>query len=283
MTPTSAPSVTYPGPEGSHTGDAAAALFPSGELRPLPSFGGVARAVAGAEADYGVLPIESSLAGAVAETHDLLYEHELSIVAETVQPVRHCLAAVERVPLERIRTVRSHPSAFDQCRRALGDVSLVPAATTADAARLVAERRDATEAALASPAAAKSYGLTVLVGDVSDHAAFTRFVSIAAHSVVEVEDARLALSFVTDHRPGALHRAIAPFAAAGLDLERLVSRPLPQTPFRYRFDAVVAGHPRDAAVHAALALVRRETRELRLLGVYPACELRSAGARAPSA
>ena len=113
------PCVVYPGPTGSHTAAAAAALFPSATLRPLPSFRAVAEAVAVGEAAYGVLPIESSLAGAVAETHDLLYERDLSIVAETVQSITHCLLGVGR--LADVRVVRSHPSAFDQCRLALDD------------------------------------------------------------------------------------------------------------------------------------------------------------------
>ena len=108
--------------------------------------------------------------------------------------------------------------------------------------------------------------------DVGDRAAFTRFVAIAAHTSLAATDARTALSFVTDHRPGALHAAITPFATAGIDLQRLVSRPLPQTPFRYRFDAVVAGHPLDPAVRDALRSVRAVTRELRVLGVYEAHE-----------
>jgi prephenate dehydratase len=271
--PSDAPAaVAYPGPPGSHTAAAAAALFPSAELRPLESFSTVAEAVAAASAAYGVLPIESSIAGAVTETHDLLYEHRLSIVGETVQPIRHCLAASAPVPLERVRTVRSHPTAFEQCRRVLHGRALVPSATTADAARIVAERGDETEAALASLEAAREYGLTVLADDVGDRPAYTRFVTIAAHTALHGVAARIALSFVTDHRPGALHAAITPFAEAGLDLQRLVSRPLPETPFKYRFDAVVAGHPLDPTVRHALAVMRSVTRELRVLGVYEAHE-----------
>src|SRR5207248_5671147 len=154
--------VAYPGPAGSHTAAAAAALFPSASLHPLPTFRAVAEAVGACEAACGVLPIESSLAGAVAETHDLLYELDLSIVGETVQPIRHCLAAVAPIALEDVRVVRSHPTAFDQCRRVLDGISLIPAATTADAARIVAQRGDVTETALVSPAAAQLYGLVVL-------------------------------------------------------------------------------------------------------------------------
>jgi prephenate dehydratase len=260
----------YPGPAGSHTAAAAAALYPAADAEPVAGFRAVAEAVAGGKADYGVLPIESSLAGAVAETHDLLYEHELAIVAEIVQPIRHCLAAAEAVELADVRVVRTYPAAYEQCRRALGDTDLIPEATTSDAARIVAERRDPTEAALVSPAAAELYGLHVIADDVGDTAAFTRFVGIATHCELDVEDALTALTFVTDHRPGALHAAIGPFAAAGLDLQRLVSRPLPATPFRYRFDAVVAGHPSDPHVRDALRAVRAVTRELRVLGVYTA-------------
>lgn len=264
--------VAYPGPAGSHTASAAAALFPSALLEPLASFRAVAESVAGGSVAYGVLPIESSLAGAVAETHDLLYEHELAIVGETVQPIVHCLAAVGPVSLDDVAVVRSHPTALEQCRRVLVGRTTIPAATTADAARIVAQRGDPAEAALASPAAAALYGLTVIADDVGDTTAYTRFVTIATHSLVHVENARIALSFVTDHRPGALHAAITPLAAAGLDLQRLVSRPLPDTPFQYRFDAVVAGHPSDPAVRIALREVKAVTRELRVLGVYAAHE-----------
>lgn len=264
--------VVYPGPRGSHTAAAAAELFPAAERRPLTTFRDVAEAVVAGEAAYGVLPIESSLAGAVAETHDLLYELDLAIVAETVRPIRHCLLGFGS--LGEVRVVRSHPAAFEQCRRALEGRALIAAATTAEAARVVAERRDPAEAALASREAAEEHGLPVLADDVGDHPAFTRFVTVASHTDFGVpwEDARMALSFVTDHRPGALHHAIAPFAAAGLDLQRLVSRPLPETPFQYRFDAVVAGHPLDPAVRDALRTVRSVTRELHVLGVYAAHE-----------
>lgn len=264
--PSPAVHVAYPGPAGSHTAAAAAALFPSAERPAQPTFRAVAEVVASGAASYGVLPIESSLAGAVAETHDLLYEHELSIVAETVRPIRHAIVGLGS--LDEVRVVRSHPTAFEQCRGALHELELIPAATTADAARLVAERGDSAEAALASREAAELYGLQVLADDVGDHPAFTRFVAIAARSVLVRENARTALSFVTAHRPGALHAAITPIAAAGLDLQRLVSRPIVGAPFQYRFDAVVAGSPLDPVVREVLREMRAATRELRVLGVY---------------
>jgi prephenate dehydratase len=266
--------VAYPGPLGSHSGAAAAALHPQAQLRAVGSFRAVADAVARADVQQGVLPIESSLSGSVPETHDLLHERALSIVAEAVLPIHHCLLAPKRVPLEKIRLVRSHPSALEQCRElleALPNAEIVPAATTADAARATAEAGDQHAAAIAGPEAAELYGLVKVRDDVGDAPAFTRFVSVAPFTWLGAsEGARTAFTFVTDHRPGALHAAIEPFAHAGLDLVRLVSRPLPATPWSYRFDAVVAGHPFDPVVRGALAELASLTRSHRVVGVYEA-------------
>ena len=270
-------SVAYPGPPGSHASVAAGVLFPRETLLPFGGFHAVADAVATAAVGPGVLPIESSLAGAVAETHDLLNDHELSIIAEAVLPIHHVLAAPAQVPLEEIRIVRSHPTALEQCRELLlrmPQAAAMPAATTAEAAREAAESGDPTVAVIAGAAAAALYGLVVLEDDVGDGPAFTRFVSIAPYTWVGANrsQARTAFTFATDHRPGALYHAIAPFAQSGLDLVRLVSRPIPATPWSYRFDAVVAGHPLDAGVRAAFAELEAMTRLHRVLGVYEAAE-----------
>ena len=99
-----------------------------------------------------------------------------------------------------------------------------------------------------------------------------RFVSVAPYTRLDRESGgwRTAFSFVTDHEPGALHLAIEPFGRHRLDLVQLVSRPIPATPWRYRFDAVLAGHPLDPIVTETLAEVQGLTRELRVFGSYPA-------------
>jgi prephenate dehydratase len=269
--------VAYPGRDGAHSAAACDRLFPDGaELFPLPSFTAVVEAASDGAVAFGVLPIESSLTGPVAETHDLLYDSPLSITAETVLPIRHCLVGPRLVALEEIQVVRSHPAALDQCRRLLAAMpwaTAIAAATTADAAHQVAEHGDPQEVAIASERAARAYGLAVLAGDVGDHPeAYTRFVSVAPYTRLdrESESWRTAFSFVTDHEPGALHRAIEPFGRHALDLVQLVSRPIPQAPWRYRFDAVLAGHPLDPVVGETLTEVTGLTRELRVFGSYPA-------------
>lgn len=272
-------SVAYPGRDGAHSAAACDRLFPRGaDLRSLPSFTAVVDAAVAGDVAFGVLPIESSLSGPVNETHDLLYESPLSITGETVLSIRHCLVGPKIVPLEEIRVVRSHPAALDQCRRLLASLpgaTAIAAATTADAAHEVAERDDPSETAIASERAAAMYGLSVIAGDVGDHPeAYTRFVAVAPYTRLdrETESWRTAFSFVTDHAPGALHRAIEPFGRHRLDLVQLVSRPIPRTPWRYRFDAVLAGHPLEPVVSETLAEVGGLTRELRVFGSYPAHE-----------
>jgi prephenate dehydratase len=268
--------VAYPGREGAHSGEACERLFLADAApTPLPSFAAVVEATASAEFEYGVLPIESSVSGPVAETHDLLYASPLSIVGEAILPIRHFLLGPAPVALGEVRVVHSHPAALDQCRglmASLPQATAVAATTTADAAADVSERGDPAEVAIASARAARLFGLAVLAEDVGDHPdAFTRFVALACRTRLDREgDAwRVAFSFVTDHRPGALHRAIEPFARHGVDLAQLVSRPIPARAWRYRFDAVLVGHPLDASVRAAMDEARVRTRELKVSGSYP--------------
>ena len=268
--------VAYAGGAAAHAAVAAKRLSPpGGELVGLRSFGEVARAAASGEVGYGVLPIESSLAGPIAETHDLLWESSLSIVAETVIPIRHQLVARRHVPLEHVRVIRSHPAALEQCRRlleSLPHVRTIPAATTAEAAAHVAESGEEGEVAIASQRAADIHDLVVLAQDVGDQDAFTRFVSVATHTRLDGPGVawRTAFSFVTDHRPGALHRALEPFARLGIDLLQLVSRPIPAAPWTYRFDCVLAGHPLEEPTREALADLRARVRRVRVFGSYPA-------------
>ena len=273
---TEAAGVAYPGRDGAHSAAAAEKLFPGLAPTPLPSFADVVAATVAGSVRWGVLPIESSLSGPVNETHDLLYGSGLSIVGETILPIRHCLVGLRVVPLDRVREVRSHPVALDQCRRLLADMpwaSAVAAGTTADAAAAVAQLGDPHVAAIASERAARLHGLEIIADNVGDHPeAFTRFVSVARYTRLDRDEGywRTAFSFVTDHQPGALYGALEPFARHAVDLVQLVSRPIPHSTWRYRFDAVLGGHPLDPEIAGALAEVAGLTRELRVFGSYPA-------------
>jgi len=266
----------YPGPEGAHSATAAERLFGDARLVSLPSFAAVAEAVATRSVDAGVLPIENTLTGSVNESHDLLYDSALSIQDEVVVAVRHCLLAPGRVPLDELRMIWSHPVALDQCRLLLSRmpwVTAVAAPTTSEAAARVARDADPTHAAIASERAAEIHGLEILDPDVGDHPeARTRFVSVGTSTRLDGDRSawRTAFFFITDHAPGALHAALEPFAANSIDLVQLVSRPIPNSAWRYRFDAVLDGHPLDPIVAHTLRAASARTRRLRVFGSYPA-------------
>ncbi len=268
--------VAYPGREGAHSAAACDRLFPAARLVPLPTFSDVIDAVATGRVPYGVLPIESSLVGPVAETHDLLYESPLSIVAEAIIPVNHCLVGPAVVELSAIREIHSHPVALDQCRQLLAslpDALAVASPTTGDAASTVAAMADPSVVAIASDRAARINGLSIIDGNVGDHPeAYTRFVSVAPYTRLDRRDGqwRTAFSFSTDHRPGALFHALEPLSRHRIDLNLLVSRPIPSRPFSYRFDAVLSGHPLDPEISVTLKEMRELTAQLRVFGSYRA-------------
>ncbi|MFN0153390.1 MAG: prephenate dehydratase [Gaiella sp.] len=270
--------VAYPGREGAHSAAACDRLFPAARLVPLPGWNDVISAVTARTCTYGVLPIESSLVGPVNETHDLLFESALSIVAEAVLPIRHVLVGPAEIGLGEVREIRSHPVALDQCRKLIASLpgaTATAAATTGDAAKDVADLGDPAVVAIASERAARLEKLVILADNVGDHPeAYTRFAAIAPYTRLDRRHGawRTALTFVTDHRPGALHRAIEPLARRGIDMVQLHSRPIPRTPFRYRFDSVLGGHPLDEALSEALHEMLAQTAYLRVFGSYRADE-----------
>jgi prephenate dehydratase len=224
--------VAYPGREGAHSAAACDRLFPAARLVPQASFTEVVEVVTSRSSTYGVLPIESSLVGPVNETHDLLYDSALSIVAEAILPIRHCLVGPAQVALEEVREIHSHPVALDQCRALLASLpgaTAIVAATTGDAAAAVADLGDPAVVAIASSRAARMHGLVALKDDVGDHEAYTRFAALAPYTRLDRRHGewRTALTFETHHRPGALHRAIEPLARRAIDMVQLVSRPIP--------------------------------------------------------
>lgn len=269
-------SVVYPGSAGSYTSEAADRLYPTVEATSAGSFADVHAAVADESAEIGVLPIENTLAGIVADTCDLISDGALPIVAETIIHIPHCLAGVPGATTAGVTTIHSHPVALAQCRAFLnGRYEQRAASTTADAARLVAELGDPTCAAIASPAAAKRYGLEVLEHDISDHPDnMTRFVAIAREPLPYVEGTawKTALRIVTGHQPGALHDAIEPLRYHGVNMQSLHSRPIPGEPWRYQFLIDIEGHRDDPRIERALTDVASRSALLVVLGSFPAAK-----------
>lgn len=271
--------VSYQGAEGSYSHLAAQRHYsgrPGGVLLTgCESFRRAAESVLSGEADLALLPIENTTAGSINETYDLLGEGGLTITGEVIAAIEHCLLALPGTTIAELAAALSHPQALAQCEgffRAHPHVRAQAEFDTAGAARKVRELGDRGLGAIASFAAASTYGLEVLARGIQTQAGnSTRFVEVGLHAVPVAEGARAksSLLLVLADRPGVLGEILQELARRGLNLTKLESRPIPGNPWSYRFYLDVDGHSSATAFQEALAALAGLTTELRLLGTYP--------------
>lgn len=265
--------IAYPGTAGSFSHGAAQEAFPEGTCVGYATFPEAAKAVVDGQADYALLPVENSFAGAVLPTYSLLEKLPLHIVGETMKAVRHQLLGVPGAELSDIRIIASHPQAIAQCDeflQTLPGVQIIPSANTAISAREVSQLGDKSRAAIASAEAAKEYGLVPLAENIQTSATnTTRFFILSASAIPLDTPSKATVTFTVNNEVGALVKVLASFAASGLNMSRIESRPLPETPFQYFFSADFEGEMDSAHLSRAMAAARPYTCALRLLGVYP--------------
>lgn len=272
----SPPSVGYLGPGGTFTHEALEANFGDFEEEvPYVSVPEVLRAVQSGEVDKGLVPIENSIEGPVTITLDTLaFETDLLIEREVVQPVTHCLVAKPGTSREDVEGIVSHPQATAQCRgflaRWFGDVPVTAANSTAEAARTVSRSAEPL-AAIANRLAADTYGLDVLDCDLEDYPGNqTRFVLVGRDKAPRTgRDKTSIVCFIQANRPGSLLEILQEFAARGVNLTKIESRPTKKVLGEYYFFIDIEGHVDDTDVAAALGALVGKLRELRLLGSYP--------------
>jgi prephenate dehydratase len=264
--------IAYQGAPGANSHLAANQALPDGLPLPCFSFADAVEAVRNGTAGCGVIPIENSLHGRVADMHHLLPESGLVIVGEHFLPIRHTLMGTGR--LDEVTQATSHEQALGQCRRWLAERGIMPIAyaDTAGAAALVAETGDPSLAALAPPGAAELYGLNVLASDIADAAHnTTRFVILAREAPAgPVEGpAMTSLVFAVKNVPAALFKALGGFATNGVNMTKLESYQRGGSFTASEFFADIEGQPGDEAVDRALDELRYHSKWVRLLGSYP--------------
>lgn len=242
------------------------------EAIPYRTFDEVFACVQAGAADFGIVPIENSLAGSIHRNYDLLLRHNLHIVGETQLRVEHCLIAHPGTALEDIKVVRSHPQALAQCERTLAGLGVEIEATydTAGSVRQLCESGERHAAAVASQLAADIYGMTVVqTGIEDDKQNFTRFLLLAREAVEPTGDAKTSIVFALHNRPAALFRALACFALRDIDLTKIESRPIPGSPWEYHFYLDFVGSSSSGPGERALSQLAEIATELRVLGCYP--------------
>ena len=276
--------IVFQGEPGANSHIACREAYPDYEPRPRATFEDCFAAASAGEADLAMIPIENSVAGRVADIHHLMPTSGLHIVAEYFLPVSHQLLGVKGAKLSDLKTVQSHIMALGQCRNVIRKLGLKPiiGADTAGAARHVAEAGVKSEGAIASRLAAEIYGLDILSADIEDEAHnTTRFIVLSREPKWAAKgDGPTVTTFVFRVRnlPAALYKALGGFATNGVNMTKLESYQLEGKFFATQFYSDVEGHPEDRLVKLALEELAFFSREMKILGVYPAHPYRIATA-----
>ena len=272
--------IVFQGEPGANSHMACRDVYPDHEAVPCATFEDAFQAVSEGTAARGMIPIENSIAGRVADIHHLMPTSQLHIIGEYFLPLHHYLVAPAGATLDTVKSVHSHIMALGQCRKAIRRFGLKAEthADTAGAARMVADLADPTKAAISSRLAAEIYGLEVLASDIEDEDHnTTRFVVLSKEKAWAARGiGPIITSFVFRVRnvPAALYKALGGFATNGVNMTKLESYQLEGEFFATQFFADVEGHPDDRALKYAFEELEFFTREFRILGVYRASPFR---------
>ena len=276
--------IAFQGLPGAYSDMACRAVHPELETVPCSGFEDMFQAVHDGAADLAMVPVENTLAGRVADIHHLLPNSHLHIIGEHFQRVNHRLLALKGATLDTLREVHSHVHALSQCRNMFRELGLKPVvhADTAGSAKEVAELGDLSRGAIASELASEIYGLETLRTDVEDdNHNTTRFLIMAKEPIDPDLDAGPAVTtfiFRVRNVPAALYKALGGFATNGVNMTKLESYMVGGAFSATMFYADIDGHPEDTSVRLALEELGFFSREVRILGVYPAHPRRWGGA-----
>jgi len=237
--------VACQGVKGAFSQQACDLIFRNADITYVDSFSGVFEAVDSGACRYGVLPVENNSAGTVDEVYDLMRNFNFYIVKAAKLQIRHSLLALPGTEIGNIREVFSHSQAIRQCSsflNSLGGVKVTVCPNTAVAAKTVADSECREIAAIASSICAPLYGLETLTRDIQNNSNnYTRFICISKTPEIYPGSNRISLVLSLPHQPGTLNNVISKFAARGINLTKLESRPLPGRNFEFMFYFDLAG------------------------------------------
>ncbi len=276
--------IGFLGPPGSYSHLAAKRHFGSSvQFEDLHEIAGVFTEVARGHVDYGMVPIENSIHGGVAETLDSFarFHTSVNVYAEVQLEVHHALLA--NCAPSMVKRIYSKPEVFSQCRSWLATqypkAEQIAVASSSKAVQMVAEEKGSKKgrgggaggsAAIGSTLAAELYGVNVLFEKIEDRSDnLTRFYVIARQHASPSGDDKTSVMFTTLNKPGALARVLADFHEAGVNLTHIDKRPSGRSNWTYTFFIDAQGHQRDKSVVDALSRAKKHCKELVVLGSFP--------------
>ena len=268
--------IAYQGEPGANSHIACREVYPDWTPLPCASFEDAFTAISDGAAGLGMIPVENSIAGRVADIHHFLPQAGLHIIGEFFLPIHFQLLAIKGAALTTLKSVYSHVHALGQCRKIIRQYGLKPIVTgdTAGSAREVAEWNDPTRASLAPGLAAEIYGLQTLARDVEDEDHnTTRFIVLSKNPQWAAPGNGPTVTtflFRVRNVPAALYKALGGFATNGVNMTKLESYMVDGEFAATQFLADVDGHPEDAGLRRALEELAFFTHEVKILGVYPA-------------
>lgn len=268
--------LAFLGPPGTFGEEAALRFAPDAEHLPFASHAAVAAAVESSMADAGVVAIENSLSGSVAESLDILiHDTSLQIQNELVLPIVHNLVAKPGTRAESVQVIYSHPQAFGQCRKFLDrcfpKAQHEAALSTAEAVRLAIGREPGDAAGIGTARAADLAGAEILAHGIQDAANnATRFVVLGREKTAPTGRDRTSIAFTFSvDRPGSLAGVLNLFADRGINCTKIESRPTREVFGEYVFLIDFEGHQDDVLAHGVLTGIADLTQDLKVFGSYP--------------
>ncbi len=264
--------IAYLGPPATFTHIAALKKFGSQvRYQPVNNISDIFTEVERGRCDYGVVPIENSVEGAVNHTLDMFTESDLKICSEISLEISHNLLAKSKKPMK-IKRIYSNPQVFGQCRLWLEanvpNAELIEVSSTTKAAEEAAKRKDS--AAIASKLAAECYGLRIIARSIEDSAHnVTRFLIIGKTESQPTKTDKTSIMFSVKDKVGALHDMLVPFKKRRINLTKIESRPSKKRAWQYYFFVDMEGHNKSKKVQQALNELSKKCAYLKVLGSYP--------------
>ncbi|WP_432662902.1 chorismate mutase [Wukongibacter baidiensis] len=265
--------VGYQGEPGAFSKEALTEYFGDGaKTVNVKEFEDVFKALKNDEIDYGVLPIENSSTGGIAEVYDLLKKYGFYIVGERCIKVQHNLVALKDAETDDIDEVYSHPQAFKQCSeffKDYPDLRLIPYKNTATSAKYINEEKSKNKAAVCSHKAAELYDLKIIKENINYNTKnYTRFIMIGKDLEVQEVSNKISIVTTTAHTPGSLYRTLGYFMENNLNMMKIESRPILDRSWEYFFYIDFSGNLNDDAVKRSIEAIRKNSTYFKLLGNY---------------
>lgn len=264
--------IAVQGTEGAYSQQACDKIFPMGDIMYFKTFGHVFDAVNKGLCDFGILPIENSSNGSVKEVYDLMLEKNFYIVRSYKLFIKHVLLAKEGTAMGNITEIVSHPQALEQCSEFLKEYPNIKTtyfSNTAAAAKYIAESDRDNIAAISSKYCAELYGLNVVKENIQNSENnYTRFICIAKDMLLYPGSGKVSLMLTAPHEPGGLYHIMAKFAALGLNITKLESRPISGTDFEFMFYFDFEGSIESEGVLELIDEFHRSSDRFAFLGNY---------------